>query len=147
MSAFVDPLDAAVALAAAAAAVIQGGKDGLVSSVGDLSTALAYFETAVAGSQRGHPAVSPFTSPRRFADALRMVDPKAQNVCGLATCLLSAGAEIVAERGIPPRDPAVRLLASQLIWICGVDGADHDFSDLIAECHRRVQAQQTSQVP
>lgn len=82
-----------------------------------------------------------------MADALRMVDPKAQNVCGLAICLLSAGAEVVAERGIPPRDPAVRLLASQLIWVCSVDGADHDFSDLIAECHRRVQAQQTNPVP
>lgn len=147
MSAFVDPLDAAVALAAAAAAVIQGGTDGLVSSVGDLSTALAYFETAMAGSQQGHPAVSPFTSARRFADALRMIDPKAQNISGLASCLLSAGAEVVAERGIPPRDPAVRLLASQLIWVCRVDGADHDFSDLIAECHRRVQAQQSSPVP
>lgn len=140
MSAFVEPLEAAVALAAAAAAVVQGGMDGWVSSVGDLSTALAYFETAVAGSQQGHSAVSPSTSPRRFADALRMVDPKAQNVSGLAGCLLSASAEATAEGGIPPRDSAVRLLASQLIWVCDVDGTDRDFSDLIAECHRRVQA-------
>lgn len=146
MSAFVDPLDAAAALAAAAAAVIQGDTDGLVSSVGDLSTALAYFETAVAGNHPSPPIVSPSSGPRRFADALRMIDPKAQNVCGLATCLLSASAEVVAERGIPPLDPAVRLLASQLIWVCGVDGTDHDFSDLIAECHRQVQAQQSSPV-
>lgn len=146
MSAFVDPLDAAAALSVAAAKVVQGDSGDWASSVGELATALTYFETAVAGSQTGCPAISPTLRPRRFADALRMVDPKAQNVAGLASSLISADAEVVAERGIPSRDPAVRLLAAQLIWVCGVDGTDHDFSSLIAECHRRVQAQQANPV-
>lgn len=146
MSACVDPLDAAAALSVAAAKVIQGDSGDWASSVGELATALTYFETAVAGSQTGCPAISPTLRPRRFADALRMVDPKAQNVTALASCLLSADAEVVGERGIPPRDPAVQLLAAQLIWVCGVDGTDHDFSSLIAECHRRVQAQQANSV-
>ncbi len=146
MSAFVDPLDAAAALSVAAAKIVQGDSGDWASSVGELATALTYFETAVAGSQTGCPAISPTLRPRRFADALRMVDPKTQNVAGLASSLISADAEVVAERGIPPRDPAVQLLAAQLIWVCGVDGTDHDFSSLIAECHRRVQAQQANAV-
>jgi len=146
MSAFVDPLDAAAALSVAAAKVVQGDSGDWASSVGELATALTYFEIAVMGSRTGCPAVSPTLSPRRFADALRMVDPKAQNVAGLASSLISADAEVVAERGIPSQDPAVRLLAGQLIWVCDVDGTDHDFSSLIAECHRRMQAQQTNPV-
>ena len=151
MNPFVDPIEAANVLAAAATKVVDRWAVGdLAGAVRSLSDALQYYENAQSNnlelaltSVRSGPVLAELAvssqkkPPLRFAAALTMIDARAQNVPGIAHGLIAACVEVVAEQGMPPHDPAVRLLASQLVWVCEVDGSNDVFAELVNECHRR----------
>jgi hypothetical protein len=155
MNPFVDPIDAANVLAAAATQVVDRWAAGdLAGAVRGLSDALQYFENARSNDPEapGREAVSeafleppsskpPRRPPRRFSAALEMIDTRAQNVPGIAHGIIAACVEVVAEHGMLTKDPAVRLLASQVAWICEIDIDNDVFAALLNECHRRSKDQ------
>ncbi len=76
----------------------------------------------------------------RFADALLIVDPGAVNPSGIAYAIIDACRDARAD-GIGTRDDAaVRLMVTQLAWICRADSGTDDYGELLAECRRRADA-------
>lgn len=76
--------------------------------------------------------------PSRFREALQIVDPGASNPSGIAHAIITACAEVREEGGATATDPAVRLMVTQLAWVCRADSTIDDYGQLLAECRRRV---------
>jgi hypothetical protein len=81
--------------------------------------------------------------PGRFREALLIVDPGASNPSGIAHAIVAACAEVRNEAGSTARDPAVRLMVTQLAWVCRADSNIDDYGQLLSECRRRVAAETT----
>ena len=75
---------------------------------------------------------------KRFKDALFIVDPGACNPSGIAYAIVDACKEARAEGVATAKDPAVRLMVTQLAWVCGADSDIDDYGELLAECRRRA---------
>lgn len=58
------------------------------------------------------------TGSNRFRDALVIVDPGASNPSGIAHAIIAACTEVRDEGGSTQTDPAVRLMVTQLAWVC-----------------------------
>jgi hypothetical protein len=80
--------------------------------------------------------------PNRFHEALQIVGPGASNLSGIAHAIVAACAEVCREAGSVAHDPAVRLMVSQLAWVCRVNNVMGDYGQLLAECRSRVTAEQ-----
>ena len=76
--------------------------------------------------------------PNRFRIALDIVDPGACNPSGIAHAVIKACRQ-AREAGIgTQRDVAVRLIVTQLAWVCRADHDTDDYGLLLAAC--RAQA-------
>jgi hypothetical protein len=75
---------------------------------------------------------------KRFADALLIVDPGACNPSGIAYAIIEACREARAEGIRPKDDVAVRLMVTQLAWVCHADSGTDDYGELLAACRRRA---------
>jgi hypothetical protein len=84
------------------------------------------------------------TQPNRFRQALQIVDPGASNPNGIAQAIVAACAEIRSEGGSITRDPAVRLMVTQLAWVCRAVSEIDDYDQWLAECRRRRAAEPAS---
>jgi hypothetical protein len=78
------------------------------------------------------------TGSNRFRDALVIVDPGASNPSGIAHAIVAACAEVRDEGGATATDPAVRLMVTQLAWVCRANCSIDEYSQLLAECRRRA---------
>lgn len=76
--------------------------------------------------------------PVRFETAIRMVDPGVYEPALLAAALLTACDEVGQEKGDPPTDPAIRLIASQLAWTCEAAPDLKSSAHLMFEVSRRT---------
>jgi hypothetical protein len=76
--------------------------------------------------------------PERFDAAVLIVDPGASNPSGVAHAIVKACAEVRAEGGSTREDPAVRLMVTQLAWLCRGNSDVEDYGELLAECRRRA---------
>jgi hypothetical protein len=75
----------------------------------------------------------------RFREALQIVDPGASNPSGIAHAIVEACAEVRREGKSAANDPAVRLMVTQLAWVCRADSCHiNDYGQLLAECHCRI---------
>lgn len=74
---------------------------------------------------------------RRFDDALFIVNPGASNPSGIAHAIIEACREARAEGVSAAKDDAVRLMVTQLAWVCRADSDTADYGKLLAECLRR----------
>ena len=78
-------------------------------------------------------------SPNRFGEALQIVDPGASNPSGIAHAIVAACAEVRREGKSAATDPAVRLMVTQLAWVCRADSCHiNDYGQLLAEFRRRI---------
>jgi len=70
---------------------------------------------------------------------LQIVDPGASNPSGIAHAIVAACAEVRREAGSMAADPAVRLMVTQLAWVCRADSCHiNDYGQLLAECRRQL---------
>ena len=77
--------------------------------------------------------------PNRLREALQIIDPGASNPSGIAHAIAAACAEVRREGGSTATDPAVRLMVTQLAWVCRADSCHiNDYGQLLAECRRRL---------
>jgi hypothetical protein len=83
-------------------------------------------------------------TPNRFREALQIVDPGASNPSGIAHAIVAACAEVRNEGGSTATDPAVRLMVTQLAWVCHADSDIDDYGELLAECRRRLAEEAAS---
>ena len=75
---------------------------------------------------------------KRFANALLIVNPGAVNPSGIALSIADACRE-AREEGVSTRDDAaVRLMVTQLAWICRADSDTEDYSQLMEACRERA---------
>lgn len=75
---------------------------------------------------------------RRFANALLSIDPGACNPSGIAYAIAEACRE-AREEGVSTKDdPAVRLMVTQLAWVCRADSDTDDYATLVADCRCRA---------
>ena len=74
----------------------------------------------------------------RFRDALVIVDPGASNPSGIAHAIIAACVEVRDEGGSTQTDPAVRLMVTQLAWVCHANWDTDEYGQLLAECRRRA---------
>ena len=74
----------------------------------------------------------------RHRNALLIVDPGACNPSGIAHAIVAACRKARAEGVAADRDAAVRLMVSQLAWVCRADSDADDYSSLLDECRRRA---------
>jgi hypothetical protein len=87
------------------------------------------------------PAAAPSRpTPKRFANALLIVDPGACNPSGIAYAIAEACREARDEGVSTKDDPAVRLMVTQLAWVCRADSDTDDYGALLAACRARVAA-------
>lgn len=77
-------------------------------------------------------------APKRFANALLIVDPGACNPSGIAYAIAEACKEARDEGVSTKDDPAVRLMVTQLAWVCRADSDTDDYGALLAACRARV---------
>jgi hypothetical protein len=77
----------------------------------------------------------------RFCAALRIVDPGTSDPSGIAQAIVAACAEVSREARLSAHDPAVRLMVTQLAWVCNVGLNISDLTQLLIECRRRVAAE------
>jgi hypothetical protein len=133
--------------------------DVIASWVGaDLNEALLWLDVALRNFNAAHPisdapadksneAASQVIEPvvgtevparRRFQTAIDIVKPGACNPSGIAHALIAACRE-ARDAGIGPcNDPAVRLIVTQLAWICRADHDTDDYDALLEECRRKA---------
>ena len=78
------------------------------------------------------------TGLNRFRDALVIVDPGASNPSGIAHAIIAACAEVRDEGGSTQTDPAVRLMVTQLAWVCRANWDTDEYGQLLAACRQRV---------
>jgi hypothetical protein len=94
-----------------------------------------YSEDALTSETR---AMQPAT-PNRYRDALQIIDPGASNPSGIAHAIVAACAEVRREGGSTATDPAIRLMVTQLAWVCKADSCHiNDYGQLLAECRRQL---------
>ena len=87
----------------------------------------------------GHSPVLPRVVPNRFREALQIVDPGASNPSGIAHAIVAACAEVRREGGSTAKDPAIRLMVTQLAWVCRADSCHiNDYGQMLAECRRQL---------
>jgi hypothetical protein len=112
---------------------IEYAADGLTLSLGVAGE--DHIEVAPVGeAQIPKPA-----SPNRFREALQIVDPGASNPSGIAHAIVAACAEVRREGGSTATDAAVRLMVTQLAWVCRADSCHiNDYGQMLAECCRRL---------
>ena len=67
-----------------------------------------------------------------------IVNPGACNPSGIAHAIIEACREARAEGIGPAKDAAVRLMVTQLAWVCRADSDTDDYGTLLAECFRRA---------
>jgi hypothetical protein len=82
-------------------------------------------------------AIQP-ASPNGFREALQIVDPGASNPNGIAHAIVAACADVRNEGGATATDPGVRLMVTQLAWVCKADSGIDDYGQLLVECRRRL---------
>ena len=99
----------------------------------------------VAGDDQNDPSLLAATQlpnpshPNRFREALQIVDPGASNPSGIAHAIVAACAEVRREGGSTATDPAIRLMVTQLAWVCRADSCHiNDYGQLLTECRRRL---------
>ena len=76
--------------------------------------------------------------PRRYADAVAMIDLRATEPSGIANAIVVACREVQAEGGSVRADAAVRLMVTRLAWVCGATGEPEDYPQLVAVCRLRA---------
>jgi hypothetical protein len=110
---------------------IEYAADGLTLSLGVAGD--DHIESALTGEVQ---ILKP-TSPNRFREALQIVDRGASNPSGIAHAIVAACAEVRREGGSTTTDPAVRMMVTQLAWVCRADSCHiNDYGQLLAECRR-----------
>ena len=77
--------------------------------------------------------------PTRFQNAVLIVDPGACNPSGIAHSIIEACREVREEGGDVRADPAVRLMITQLTYICRANSDIADYGQLLAACRARAQ--------
>jgi hypothetical protein len=86
----------------------------------------------------GQDVASARPQAKRFANALLIVDPGACNPSGIAYAIVDACRE-AREEGVSTKDdPAVRLMVTQLAWVCRADSDTEDYGKLLAACRDRA---------
>jgi hypothetical protein len=102
----------------------------------------------VAGDDQNDPPLIAVTKPpnlsnsNRFREALQIVDPGASNPSGIAHAIVAACTEVRREGGSTATDPAIRLMVTQLAWVCRADSCHiNDYGQLLAQCRRRIVAE------
>ena len=146
--------DAALALADAAQDVLETGPDGQQTAIQHLSDALQVFGMAYAMQvdccplgidRRAGQCIrlkdlppEKMESASRFSEALELITPGACNPSGIALAIAHACRQARSEGAVPSSDPAVRLMAGQLAWICQADAFFSELPQLIMECQRRL---------
>jgi hypothetical protein len=144
-------------LADAASDVVETSEDGnLPEAIRWLGDALLAFNAAYPPHSNDDPAPAcgttavvgqkgTTTAARRFQTALAIVDPGASNPSGIAHAIIEACRE-ARDAGVATReDPAIRLMVTQLAWVCRADHDTDDYGDLLAECRRRAASGSASQ--
>ena len=112
---------------------IEYAADGLTLSLGVAG------DDHIEGALIGEAQIPKPASPNRFREALQIVDPGASNPSGIAHAIVAACAEVRREGGSTAADPAVRLMVTQLAWVCRADSCHiNDYGQLLAECRRRL---------
>jgi xanthine dehydrogenase iron-sulfur cluster and FAD-binding subunit A len=156
----VDPVEASLGLAKAAAAVVYAPDAGNLGDAMDrLNEALQHYELCRLvspvpvyrpASQIPHdrsPDRNACVAPdKRFRAALATVGWRVQNPAGLADLLISISIDVADLHEIPNDDPAVQLVASKVAAVCGIAINDDQVNDLIHECFRRSK-QRNSRSP
>lgn len=74
----------------------------------------------------------------RFRLAVDIVDPGACNPSGIAYAIIEACRQARDDGQGPARDPAVRLMVTQLAYVCQADSDTDDYGALLAECRARA---------
>ncbi len=129
--------DAALALADAASDVTLSEGEGLTAAMKILGDALQAFGMTYAQQaaccplgndglpgailRQAETCATRNDPPPRVAEALAITRPGACNPSGIALAIVEACRQIRAEGGAPAKDAAVRLMASQLAWVCETD--------------------------
>lgn len=88
------------------------------------------------GLVAGTPEAPRRLAPRRFQSAITVVEPGVYDPAAIARYIISACEEVVEEGGFPALDPAVRLMASKLSWLCQVSANIRDAAGLMWDCTR-----------
>jgi len=104
------------------------------------------YHTSVGDDQRaggsellaGMPDAARPAPPPRFQSAITAIEPGVYDAAVLARWILTAAEEVTAEGGFPALDPAVRLMASKLSWLCHVTPQIRDLGDLMWACTRHT---------
>jgi hypothetical protein len=78
------------------------------------------------------------TRPKRYADAVAIIDLRVSDPSGIANAIVAACREVRAEGGSVRADAAVRLMVARLAWACGADSDTADYSQLVAICRLRA---------
>jgi hypothetical protein len=86
----------------------------------------------------GTPGDPRSTSPPRFQSAIMVIEPGVFDPAAIARFILTACEEVVEEGGFPALDPAVRLMAAKLSWLCSVTANLRDAGGLMFACTRRT---------
>ncbi len=105
-----------------------------------VATELRVLGEAVAGADTptdGSPSVMGGTKPIRFDTALKIVDLGVFDPAIIAREIIAACDELLPEDDLPAFDSAVRLMASQLAWVCEAAPCIKASDELIFECVRR----------
>jgi len=76
--------------------------------------------------------------PNRFRTAVDIVDPGACNPSGIAHAVIEACREAREDGVATQRDEAVRLIVTQLAWICRANHDTDDYGALLEVCRRRA---------
>ena len=86
------------------------------------------------------PALAGGPRPVRFDTALKIVDLGVFDPATIAHAIIAACGELQPDDDLPAFDAAVRLMASQLAWVCESAPCIKDSDELIFECVRRSLA-------
>ena len=116
-----------------------GSKQPIEYAADGLTLSLGVARDHIEGALIGEAQILKPASPNRFREALQIVDPGASNPSGIAHAIVAACAEVRREGGSTATDPAVRLMVTQLAWVCRADSCHiNDYGQLLAECRRRL---------
>ena len=119
---------------------IEYAADGLTLTLGVAG------EDQIEGALIGEAEILNPASPNRFREALQIVDPGASNPSGIAHAIVAACAEVRREGGSTATDTAVRLMVTQLAWVCRADSSHiNDYGQLLAERRRRLTEEPETQ--
>ncbi len=77
---------------------------------------------------------------QRFKDAFEVQKLGACNPCGIASTLVAACRECLAEGVSQCEDPAVQLIVHQLAFLCGTLNVDRHYNELMDQCEQRARS-------